>query len=471
MSEGLKDGLAVRALRALALAGLASSVFLGPVAHGAVLPAGLLPLLALVFTSAAVAVAVTPLPARSSPVWPLVLGPAALAGLGLLTLVPLPLAVVKVLSPVAASLQKDAAEVLTAFEATPTVTYRLSIAPAETGTVVLLALGLSFAALASALLSRSRAARRILVLSVLGSALAQVVIALAGETPRPARLHGSFVNPNNFAGFLQLGMGVASGLVWLASRRGRTLERRVLYTVLAALPWGALAAGIGLSRSRGGFLGAAAGLAVALALAIWKLRRGEGRLRAAAGTAGAVALSLALVFAASVTGAVPLARFLESDSDLLAADGRVLLWKASFAAFLDSPVLGLGLGAFREAFRAHQPRGIQGLVEQAHSEPLQMLVTGGLVGAALSAALLGLVVSGLLRLLAAERHREESALLVGSAAALAALLGHGLFEFNFSIPAIPLALSVLLGAALASGESETVTGPPASTRTRTERLP
>jgi hypothetical protein len=66
---------------------------------------------------------------------------------------------------------------------------------------------------------------------------------------------------------------------------------------------------------------------------------------------------------------------------------------------------------------------------------------------------------------------------VASGAALAALR-HGLFEFNLSIPAIPLALAVLLGAALAaggaalaSGGSDTVTGPPASTRTRTERLP
>lgn len=469
-----KEVLLVRAPRALALAALAASVFLGPLAHGAVLPEGLFPLLALVFLAAAVALLVVPAPGRKSPVWPLVLGPLALGALGLFTLLPLPFTIVEVLSPVAASVQRDAAGILTAFEAAPPASYRLSIAPSETWAVVLLAFGLSAAALASALLSTSKTARRVLVLSVLGSGIVQVVLALGGESPRPPRLHGTFVNPNNFAGFLHLGMGVATGLVWLASRKGRTLERRVLYAVLAALPWGVLAAGIGLSRSRGGLLGAGAGIFVAVVLALWKLRRGEGRLRAAS---GAVALAIAVAFAASVTGAVPLARFLESDSDLLAADGRILLWKASFATFLESPLLGFGLGTFREAFRPHQPREIQGLVEQAHSEPLQILVTGGLVGGLLSAALAVLVVSALLRLLAEERHREESALFVGTATALSALLVHGLFEFNFSIPAIPLALAVLLGAALASGDaalasgSDTVTGPPARTRTRTDRLP
>jgi predicted branched-subunit amino acid permease len=45
-----------------------------------------------------------------------------------------------------------------------------------------------------------------------------------------------------------------------------------------------------------------------------------------------------------------------------------------------------------------------------------------------------------------QQHREESAIALVSMAAMFALLFHGIAEFNFSIPAIPATLAVVLGA-------------------------
>jgi O-antigen ligase len=101
-----------------------------------------------------------------------------------------------------------------------------------------------------------------------------------------------------------------------------------------------------------------------------------------------------------------------------------------------------------------QPETIAGLVEHAHNDALQMLVTGGLLGLALSAIGFGTLLIGLGAGWMRQRHSHEGGVLLAGFAALLALLLHGIAEFNMSVPAVPATLAVLLGAAWgARGES------------------
>ena len=116
-------------------------------------------------------------------------------------------------------------------------------------------------------------------------------------------------------------------------------------------------------------------------------------------------------------------------------------------------MVGSGLGTFREAFRRVQPRDLAGLVEQAHSDPLQLLVTGGLVGELLGILLFVSLYVLLFRAWRRQKHREEAALILGGLGALFSLNLHGMLDFNLSIPPIPALLSGVLGAVWAAGRS------------------
>src|SRR5262249_11358136 len=104
-----------------------------------------------------------------------------------------------------------------------------------------------------------------------------------------------------------------------------------------------------------------------------------------------------------------------------------------------------------ESFRRVQPRDLSGLVEQAHSDPLQLLVTGGILGEILGITVVASLLILLTRSWSRQKHRAEASLTAAGAGALLSLSLHGLVEYTMSIPAIPALLSCVLGAAWAAG--------------------
>lgn len=384
---------------------------------------------------------------------------AAFAGLGLLgllQLVPLPPGLLAAVSPASAEAWRGAGEVFGAFgRAAPAA--RVSLAPWETAGVALSVLSLAALFLAATVLLDRRSSRRVFALVLVASGLVQVALAIAHDD-RTTRLHGAFVNPNNFAGYLELSLAFAFGLLWYRARTGFSslaeatgAEERAERVVsllprvgLAVVLFGVLAAGIGFSQSRGGIVAAAGGTLLLCALA-YGLRADVSHARRVAGGVLAVLVVLGTAFAIAGAGTVAFLRFFLPDAADLAGDYRVLIWKDSLEAFALFPALGSGLGTFREAIRRVQSPEVSGLVEQAHNEYLQLLVTGGAVGVLLGLAALVLGVRAFLRALQKQRHREESAFGLAGLGALVLLLLHGVAEFNFSIPAIPATLAACLG--------------------------
>jgi O-antigen ligase len=91
-------------------------------------------------------------------------------------------------------------------------------------------------------------------------------------------------------------------------------------------------------------------------------------------------------------------------------------------------------------------------VDSAQSNPLQILVTGGVVGGFFVVVGFVALLVVLLRRWKAQRHREERALTLAGVGALLAILLDGLVEFNLGAAAVPATAACIIGLALAAGD-------------------
>lgn len=459
-------------LETAALAVFLVYVAIAPLSYGAITQEGELTLELFAFTTIALLFLDDPKIARLRGMRPTLGALLGIAVLGLVQWMPLPPFLLRILSPVSAQVFADAAHTLAMF-GRPAPLPRISIAPTETLQSVLLVLAYVALFAAGALLLRSRSRRRLFVAVLLGSAVVHIIVATIarampaepGDEPvTSGRLHGAFVNPNHFAGYLEIALCIGFGVLWREvlhyreslGRPSRAAAQRFESTFMRmtvrVLLWFVLAGGIALTESRGGILAAAIVTLLLLALAPAHPRVKARRWSFAAAGAGVIAAAIGLT--ALAVRQQPMLRFLSSDPRDPASDLRFTLWQLSFDAWKHFPLFGSGLGTFREAFRRVQPRDLHYLVEFAHSDPLQLLVTGGLAGLALAAVAVFAFLAAILRRWHAEQRREESAFLLATFGAIAALLIHGLMEFNFSIPAIPATLACVAGFGWAATHGE-----------------
>jgi hypothetical protein len=196
----------------------------------------------------------------------------------------------------------------------PTIVPRISIVPSDTAATIALTLAYIALFCAAILLARTRMRRRIVVAVLLATSTLHVFVAaiMGGASER---IHGAFVNPNHLAGYLQIGLAFAFGVIWTEVLTGsdridairdsaERLEKRALPFVWRILLWGILATGMVLSRSRGGMLAAAIATIVALILGTLGSRISLRRPKVAAPAIGAIVLGLVFVF--FTAGATPL---------------------------------------------------------------------------------------------------------------------------------------------------------------------
>lgn len=388
----------------------------------------------------------------SAPLRPLALPLTAAGGialLGMMQLLPLPNRVLDVVAPVNSEIYRDSARILQLSGLADPLPARVSIAPTETAQTLLLLLAYGALFLSGVKLLRTRPRRRLFAGALVVAAIAQILLAAFRESPG-GRIQGAFANPDHFAGYLEIALALAFGVL-LAEvlTSADRVERRFLPAAVRALVWSAVLLGIVLTRSRGGILAATLTTLILLAMALVH-RRVAFRRRAV--LSAALFLLAGFLLAATIAGVAPFERFLKPDLRHPDQNARVLIWRASLQAWQEFPIVGSGLGAFREALRQVQPRDMRGRIEHAHSDFLELLVTGGVVGAALGVLLFVSLFVLLFRRWRDERHREESAFALAGFGMLLSLTLHGLVEFNLSIPPIPATLACVLGGAWAAGE-------------------
>ncbi len=386
--------------------------------------------------------------------WP-ALGLLALGALGFLQSLAWPRGWLQWLSPEHVRLADGAAGLLSSAPGA----VRLSLAPWASVSTALTFLGVAMAMAAGAAVGRERMARR----AILGAlVLAGVLEAFVGaqlwfarsrtiwgvEVPTQSwRLHGSFVNPDHLASYLEIVLAACSAWAWWAWRRGAAdarVDRRLLLLAPPALIWVALFLALAFTGSRAGMLGAVAGLmAQGVALA-WRNRRFA---PAIAGTAVAV---LGLLAVAGVGLREGLGRFAQAGVTDVSLGARVRLSLGSLTLLRRFPLFGTGLGSFPEAFPLVAPPELAGATwTHAHDDPAELLATGGLAAGLCGLFVLGALLRRLWRSLQGGARSEDRAAALACIGALASLGLHELGEFGLTVPATSLTLAVICGAAAA----------------------
>ena len=262
----------------------------------------------------------------------------------------------------------------------------------------------------------------------------------------PGRASGTFISPNNLAGFLEtlLPLAMAYTLV------GRAKPLTKVFLGYAAL---AMVAGIGVTVSRGSWL--SAGVALVVLFAVLSFHRNY-RLPALVMmlvliAGGAFFVSKTAFFKDRFKHAVATGKNVEEDV-------RYELWSAAARMWQDNVWFGMGPGHFDHRFRAYRPLAVQLQPDRVHNDYLNTLVDWGVVGAALIALAMGALFVGLARTWKHVRRSENEfrtnqsnkfAFVLGAAAGLLALLVHSLVDFNMQVPANAI-LAISLMALLTS---------------------
>ena len=247
---------------------------------------------------------------------------------------------------------------------------------------------------------------------------------------------GPFVNRNHFAGFLEMGIGLAGGLLI-----GRDARREWLAMYGSALLL--MCAGLVLSASRGGVLALVAELVFLIVIAA-PGSSSKGKHGALLRTAGALLLAAATIIGSILLvgseGLVANLAQLEKEAGSTVANdnfdrySRRDIWGASWQLIKDHPVVGVGLGAFQFAYTRYDPSSGSQRVEQTHNDYLQILADAGLVGGLLTLTFVVLLfVLGFASLNTRDQRRR--AVVLGALTGCFAIAVHSFVDFNLQVTA------------------------------------
>ncbi|GBD45016.1 hypothetical protein HRbin40_02515 [bacterium HR40] len=266
---------------------------------------------------------------------------------------------------------------------------------------------------------------------------------------------GTFVNRNNFATYLNLGLLVGLALLLeelLRATSGeelrrlvialfeRILGRRGLLLVLLL----AIATATLLTGSRGGFLSLAVAFLLFLLLGFLVTR--PRRSRALAAILATLLLVSGLL---AVSGGVVWERLLATDET---GGSRTLVYALALDMMAERPWLGHGLGSFEQAFFLHRDERFGVVFDKAHNTYLEHAVELGLPATVLlylgPLLLFGRVCRGVFR-----RRRDQIFPLVATTATV--LVGlHALVDFSLQMPAVAVTYAAILGVGVAQAEGQ-----------------
>ena len=323
----------------------------------------------------------------------------------------------------------------------------------------------------TALFVRGSGPRFAVVCGLMGLAVAQVVIGifqfakdanfnpLVTETRVEAgfRASGTYISPNHLAGFLEVALLLATSFCFWGGFRARG---KMIFGYLALI----CLAGLVLTGSRGGYLSAAAGLAVFAVASVWAMRSRltHGVMRRIIAIVVAIVLiGGALAFVAERSFAIRT----RANTVFIGTDIRTKLWKAAWQQFQLAPAFGTGSRTYVYYGRMFRSPDVQTDPVHAHNDWLQGLAEYGIAGMIL---IVGLVfahlrygwrrwkemVANLSTAVPENDGKHALALQIGTISALAAVLVHAMVDFNLHIPANLLLVAFLFGM-LATRETDT----------------
>jgi O-antigen ligase len=269
-------------------------------------------------------------------------------------------------------------------------------------------------------------------------------------SPYIGRASGTYISPNNLAGLLAMLLPLA--LAYLLVGKVNIITRLLL--AYAAV---ALAAGLAVTFSRGGYLAAAAGIILLLGILLFHSNH---RLKAI------ILLVVMLVgggflvshFLSKTVGYMRRVANTQAGGALVVIDGssdsRLAMWKSAAQMWADHPWWGVGPAHFDYRFREYRPETMQARPDRVHNDYLNLLADWGAAGGVIVFTGLGVFVFWLRKTWPHVRREENDfgsgqsnrfAFFLGAMCGLAALAVHSAMDFNLHIPANALVGVTLLG--------------------------
>jgi O-antigen ligase len=266
---------------------------------------------------------------------------------------------------------------------------------------------------------------------------------------------GPFINRHHFAGYMELTIALPLGLLFAGAV---DREKKLLFIFIVGLMGVALV----MTASRGGIISLVAEVIfLAIVTAIWRKpseerRRRASRLKSVAIRAGLAAALLVSLFIGvlALGGEMSINRLIvDSVNTNDPTTGRAHFWAVTLEIIKAHPFLGTGLGAFGVVYTRFDSRNGLFRLEQAHNDYLQVLSDGGIIGAALALAFVGLLFyRGFVRARARDDFRRGVAL--ASLGGCFAVLVHSFFDFTLHTTSNALLFLVLAALATINGRVE-----------------
>jgi O-antigen ligase len=358
-------------------------------------------------------------------------------------LLPLPVRLLKILSPARAKLAESLAPITNAPSFAP-----ISIDPGTTSIYLLRTLAYSLAALLIYEISRQTWRRRpwtpvipLVVIAAFEACLGIVQFANGGDVA------GTYRSRNHFAGPLEMVMPLALVYGFSFLKSSDQLETLQVSRALKACAVFALAAsmlvGLVYSISKMGFSAGLGGLFAISALAVFFQLNGLRRWLAAAG----VTVSMLLIFLFLPTNQLAGSYAGFAANDPASVEGRAPIWHDSRQLLSAYPVFGTGLGTYQTAILKYQTSNLDLDFTFAHNDYIELASELGALGFLIFG---GLLMTALVKAVRAAGSADWNTHLLGlgCTGALTAIGIHSLADFNLYIPANALLLSWIAGLAL-----------------------
>lgn len=264
------------------------------------------------------------------------------------------------------------------------------------------------------------------------------------------RVYSTFGTPNTLAAYLEMTVPMLLACLAIAWWSGATsvFSKWEIIAFAVASAFGLLT--IGLTQSRGGWIGVAVACAV-----LWVNIPGRSKW-ILAGAAAVVTVAFLLTppgqsqierFSDSIVETEPTSG-LPAESSYDVGTGRDSLWKAAISMIEDNPLTGVGAGEFDEQYREYTPSWLDRFPRgQAHNVWLQMGAQAGIWGIAAFAVWYFASVWGVVTARRRVSTLAEKWLITGVIAVFAAYSLHSLVDY-LNVLSMGLQLSAITAIAL-----------------------
>ena len=281
----------------------------------------------------------------------------------------------------------------------------------------------------------------------------------------PSSAFGPFVNHNHFAGYVEMIVPVAVGMVFVLAEawrgdggeeRAPAAAGRFSFDVRAPRtvegPWGkvvlllfatiVLLVSLILSLSRGGILSSV----VSGVVLFWILWRGR-RSRRVLWTVGLCLPLVVIGMIAWIGGDAVRDRMSDLGEIKTEASfrSRVIIWKAVVRHVPEFLWAGAGLGAFEDSFAAYTPKGSSSRWDKAHNDYLQTLWESGICGSALLLISIGMFVANFWWKALRTRDAPLDPLRAAIAVSILSIALHSCVDFNLQIGSNGFLVALLAG--------------------------